>query len=183
MESFAEYILNENNYFKKIEIAYYLHKKANTFFDKSVICKAEIARRFIETMNLDVDENLIITACLLYASKKIINETDLEKTKYYAKDGAEYLSNFGFNQRFCRICEGVNRNSGLEPREPESDILELVDNLGALLLNGEEKNSKGMQIAMELLINENLKNIQNKYINEFKEFIYKEEGVMINANN
>ena len=29
MESFAEYILNENNYFKKIEIAYYLHKKAN----------------------------------------------------------------------------------------------------------------------------------------------------------
>ena len=183
MESFAEYILNENNYFKKIEIAYYLHKKANTFFDKSVICKAELARMFIETMSLDVDENLIITACLLYASKKINCTTDLEKIKFYAKDGAEYLSEFGFNERFCRIREGVNRYSGLEPREPESDILELVDNLGALLLNGEEKASQGIKNAMELLLNENLKDVENQYINEFKEFIYKEEGVMINASN
>ncbi len=179
MESFAEYILNENNYFRKIEIAYYLHKKANTFFDKSVICKAELARRFIETMNLDVDENLIVTACLLYASKKTKMTTDLEKVKFYAKDGAEYLSNIGFDERFCRICEGVNRYSGLEPREPESDILELVDNLGTLLLNGEEKISYGMKHAMELLINKNLEGVKNKYINEFKQFIYNEEGVMI----
>ena len=76
MESFAEYILNENNYLRKIEIAYYLHKKTNIFFDKSVICKAELARRFVETMDLDVDENLIITACLLYASKKTMDPTN-----------------------------------------------------------------------------------------------------------
>ena len=81
MESFAEYILNENNYLRKIEIAYYLHKKTNIFFDKSVICKAELARRFVETMDLDVDENLIITACLLYASNKTMDPTNFEKFK------------------------------------------------------------------------------------------------------
>lgn len=179
MESFAEYILNETNYLRKIEIAYYLHKKTNTFFDKSVICKTELARRFIETMNIDVDENLIITACLLYASKKRIVETDSEKTKAYAKDGAEYLSNIGFGDRFCRICEGVNRYSGLTPREPESDILELIDNVGELLLNKEDRVACDITQAMNQLINKNLKNVENRYIHLFKEFIYKEEGVLV----
>lgn len=179
MESFADYILNENNYLRKIEIAYYLHKKTNIFFDKSVICKTELARRFIETMDLDVDENLIITACLLYASKKTTDPTNFEKFKFYAKDGAEYLSQVGFDDRFCRICEGVNRYSGLEPREPESDILELVDNLGVLLLSKEDNSSYNIGQAMQLLINEKLKNVPNRYINEFKEFIYKEEGVTV----
>lgn len=179
MENFAEYILNEDNYIRKIEIVYYLHKKAKIFFDRSVICKAELARRFIETMNLDVDENLVITACLLYANKKVTVATDFEKIKFYAKDGAQYLSDIGFNDRFCRICEGVNRYSGLTPREPESDILELVDNLGGLLLNREDRVTYGIQQAMELLVNKNLRNVPNRYMELFKEFIYKEEGVEI----
>lgn len=179
MESFAEYILNEKNYLKKIEIAYYLHKNANTFFDKSVICKTELARRFIETMNIDVDENLVITACLLYASKKVAVATDFQQIKFYAKDGAEFLAQIGFNERFCRICEGVNRYSGLNPREPESDILELVDNLGGLLLNRSDRVSYGMQQAMELLINKNLRKTDNRYMDLFKEFIYREEGIML----
>lgn len=179
MESFAQYILNEDNYLRKIEIAYYLHKKANTFFDKSVICKTELARKFIETMNLDVDENLVITACLMYASKKVKVATDFEKIKFYARDGAQFLAKIGFDDRFCRICEGVNRYSGLNPREPESDILELVDNLGGLLLNRQDRVSYGMQQAMELLVNKNLRGVDNRYMNLFKEFIYKEEGVMV----
>ncbi len=179
MENFAEYILNEKNYLKKIEIAYYLHKKANIFFDKSVICKTELARRFIETMNIDVDENLVITACLLYANKKVTVATDFEKIKFYAKEGAEFLEQIGFDERFCRICEGVNRYSGLNPREPESDILELVDNLGGLLLNRADRVSYGMQQAMELLVNKNLRSVDNRYMEQFKEFIYKEEGIML----
>ncbi len=176
MENFAEYILKENNYIKKIELAYYLHKKSNMFFDESVICKAELARKFIETMNLDVDENLIITACLLYANKKFMVTNDFEKVKIYAKEGAIYLSEMGFDNRFCRICEGVNRYSGLSPREPESDILELVDNLGDLLLSKEHKSNYDIQQAMQLLINENLKDINNKYMEQFKEFLLKEDS-------
>ena len=91
METFADYILGEKNYAKKMEIAYYLQKKANIFFDNSVILKAEIARLFIETMNIEVDENLVITACLLYACKKNIVSYDIEKIKRYAIDGAKYV--------------------------------------------------------------------------------------------
>lgn len=179
MENFAEYVINENNYLKKIEIVYYLHKKSNTFFDRSVICKAELARKFIERMNLDVDENLVITACLLYPCKKVTVATDFEQIKFYAKNGAEFLSKLGFDDRFCRICEGVNRYSGLTPREPESDILELVDNLGGLLLNRADRISYGMQQALELLINKNLRDVDNRYMDKFKEFIYLEEGVKL----
>ena len=39
MVTFAEYILKEKDFYKKIELAYYLHKKKNTFFNNSVIFK------------------------------------------------------------------------------------------------------------------------------------------------
>ena len=179
MENFAEYVINEKNYLKKIEIVYYLHKKSGTFFDKSVICKTELARQFIERMNIDIDENLTITASLLYPCKKVTVAKNFEKIKFYAKEGAEFLSELGFDDRFCRICEGVNRYSGITPREPESDILELCDNLGGLLLNRSNRVSYGMQQAIELLYNKNLKNVENRYMKEFKEFIYLEEGVKL----
>ena len=131
METFADYILAENNFIKKMEIVYYLQKRHNDiFFDNSVILKAEIARLFIETMRLDVDENLVLTACLLYACKKNIMSHDLDKIRRYAIEGAEYLETLGFSKRFCKICTEVNRYFGDENREKESDILELVDNFG-----------------------------------------------------
>ena len=52
MESFAEYILSEENFDKKIEIMSYLQKRTNIFFDNSVIFKALIARFFIDTMDI-----------------------------------------------------------------------------------------------------------------------------------
>ena len=95
METFAEYILTEKDFDKKIEIAYYLKKKTGIFLDNGVLFKATIAKLFLETMNLDVDENLVITASLLYSCKKVDNLQDIEKIKTYAKESAEYLRKLG----------------------------------------------------------------------------------------
>ena len=42
-------------------------------------------------------------------------------------------------ERFCKICEGVNRYNKTKQREPESDILELIDNFGGMLLDRPER--------------------------------------------
>lgn len=130
METFADYILAEKDVIRKMEIVYYLQKRTGIFYDNSVILKTEIAKLFIETMKLPVDENLVLTACLLYACKKTDGPQDLQKVRSYAKEGAEYLRALGFSKRFCKICEEHNRYSGSEPREKESDILEIVDQFG-----------------------------------------------------
>ena len=39
MDTFADYILNEKDFIKKMEIVYYLQKRTNIFFDNSVILK------------------------------------------------------------------------------------------------------------------------------------------------
>ena len=44
LDTFADYILGEEDLASKIEITYYLAKKRRIFFDKSVIFKTEIAR-------------------------------------------------------------------------------------------------------------------------------------------
>ena len=139
MESFAEYILNEKDIGLKMEITYYLAKKRRIFFDKSVLFKTEIARNFLNYAKLDVSPNLILTACLLCNCKKIDNAQEIESIHNYAKKGAEYLSTLGFNNKFCRICEQVNRYSNSIPREKEGDILELVDHFGGMLLDRSER--------------------------------------------
>ena len=177
METFADYILNEKDYAKKMEIVYYLQKRANIFFDNSVILKTELARMFIETMRIDIDANLVITACLLYACRKNIVSYDAEKIRRYAIDGAEYLETLGFSKRFCKICTEVNRYINSENREKESDILELVDNFGGLVLDRPERKGFPIDEAINLLENRNLKGLGNRYLKEFKEFIYLKEGV------
>ena len=42
METFADYILAEKDFNKKIEIAYYLQKKTGIFLDNSVLFKTAI---------------------------------------------------------------------------------------------------------------------------------------------
>lgn len=177
METFADYILSEKDYIKKMEIVYYLQKRRDIFFDNSVILKTEIARLFIETMKLDVDENLVITACLLYACKKNILAHDLDKIKRYAIDGAEYLETLGFSKRFCKICSEVNRYMGDEDREKESDILELVDNFGGLVLDRPERKGFPIDEALNLIEHRNLKGRNNIYLGLFKEFMCLKEGV------
>ncbi len=179
METFADYMLAEENYIKKIEIAYYLSKRERLFFDKSVIFKTELARMFIDTMKIDVDRNLVITACLLYACRKSTNPSDISKIKSYAKDGAQYLELLGFDEKFCNICEQVNRYSDIEPRTKEGDILELVDNFGGMLLHRPERKGFPIDEALILLKHRNLKDKGNQYLEKFVEFVNIEEGVTV----
>ena len=121
-------------------------------------------------MKLPVDESLVLTACLLCGCKKTDGPQDLAKIKSYAKEGAEYLRALGFSKRFCKICEEQNRYSGSEPREKESDILELVDQFGGMLMNRPERIAFKSDEALCLLENRNLKDKNNVFLEKFKEF-------------
>lgn len=171
METFAEYILGEKEISAKLEITYYLAKKRNIFFDKSVVFKTEIARIFLNYLPLELDKNLILTACLLCNCKKIDVAQNLEDIKSYAKKGAEYLYSIGFDKRFCKICEEVNRYSNSNPREKESDILELVDQFGGMLLDRPERIGMEPDEALVLLEYRNLKDKYNRYMQSFIDFI------------
>lgn len=172
-ETFASYILEEKDWIRKMEIMYYLEKKGNIFFDKSVVLKTELAKLFIDIMDIkEVDENTVITACLLCNCRKPANFTDINKVKSYAKDGADYLQRLGFSERFCKICEQVNRyTTNSSPREKESDILELVDNFGGMLLDRFDRIAFKPDEALLLLEYRNLKNKPNRYLEQFEQFI------------
>ena len=171
MESFAEYILSEKDLISKMEITYYLSKKKNIFFDKSVVFKTEILRNFLNYAKLDVDKNMLLTAGLLCNCKKIDNAQNIESIHNYAKDGAEYLQLLGFSNKFCKICEEINRYSNSNPRERESDVLELVDHFGGMLLDRPERIGFKPDEALVLLEYRNLKDSYNVYLEEFKSFV------------
>lgn len=171
METFAEYVLGEEDFSKKIEIVYYLQKKKNIYFDSSVVFKGIITKMFVEAMDIDVDKNLVITAALLYSCKKINTSQSIEKIKGYAKEGADFLLTLGFPKKFCKVCEEHNRYSGSTPREKESDILELADQFGGMLLDRPERRGFPTDEALTLLEYRNLKGINNIYLKDFKEFI------------
>lgn len=179
MEDLATYILNEKDLGQKMVIAYYLSKKTGIYFDKSVVLKAEIARIFMEYMKLDLDKNLVLTAMLLCNCKKIDNAQKIGKLETFAKDGADYLESLGFNKRFCKICEEVNRYSGNENREPESDVLEIVDQFVGLILNRVEREAFTTEEAVIVLKERNLKASDNKYLTQFVQFVEEMEKVCI----
>ena len=149
------------------------------FFDKSVVFKTEIARMFIDYMNIDVDRAYVLTACLLCNCKKVDNAQILGKVKSFAKEGADYLMNIGFEPRFCKMCEGVNRYSGLKNREPESDLLEVVDHFGGMLLDRPERAGFTPEEAIVQMERDNFKNIDNKYLSQFHSFVDKMQNIMI----
>ena len=180
MDTFANYILDEQDIASKMEITYYLAKKARIFFDKSVVFKTEIARMFVDYMKVDVDKNLMITACLLCNCKKVDNAQDIEKIHSYAKEGADYLLTLGFDRRFCKICEEVNRYSNSNPRERESDVLELVDQFGGMLLDRPERIGFQPDEAMVLLEHRNLKDQYNRFLHTFGEFVQMMEQIELN---
>lgn len=179
-ETFASYILNEEDWVRKMEIMYYLEKKGSVFFDKSVILKTELAKLFIDIMDIkDIDKNIVITACLLCNCRKPSNFTDISRVKSYAKDGAEYLEKLGFSKRFCKICEELNRYTKSEPREKESDILELVDHFGGMLLDRYDRIAFKPDEALLLLEYRNLKNKPNIYLEQFEKFVEQIQRVHI----
>lgn len=178
-ETFADYILSETDWIKKMEIVYYLQKKTGIFYDNSVVFKTLLAKQFLDRADLDLDKNIVLTACLLCNCKKSIDPQDLSKVRSYAKEGAEYLKKLGFSDRFCKICEGVNRYSGVEAREKESDVLELVDQFGGMLLSRPERIAFKVDEALVLLEYRNLKDKDNRYLQQFKEFVDKMEAILI----
>ena len=158
-QTFADYILSEKDWIKKMEIMYYLNKRGNVYFDNSVVFKTELLKLFLDnTPELNFDNNMLITACLLCNCKKVDNFTDINKIRTYAKDGAEYLATLGFDKRFCKICEQVNRYTGSEPRER---IGFKVDE------------------ALVLLEYRNLKGKQNRYLEIFKDFVNRMEAIKV----
>ena len=185
METFADYLLKEPDLINKMDILNRLQrllkerKGITIFFNNTVIFKTEIARMFIDYAHLDVDRNLVLTACLLCNCKKIDGPQSLESLHSYAKNGAEFLETLGFDERFCKICEEVNRYSGSEPREPESDILELVDNFGGMLLDRPERAGYTPEKALIQLEESNLKDKNNRYLEEFKKFVYEIQEVEV----
>ena len=179
MEEFAQYILNEKDLITKIEIIYFLAPKLGINFDKSIIFKTEIARMFLKYTKIKLDANVILTACLLCNCKKVDDAQKIGRLKTYALDGAEHLEKLGFDEKFCKICEGVNRYSGLNPREPESDILELVDQFGGMLIDRPERIGFAPDEALVLLEHRNLKSYYNKYLEIFSEFVEEVEKIEI----
>ena len=177
METFADYLLKETDLVNKMDILNRLQrllkerKGIPLYFNNTVIFKTEIARMFIDYSNLDVDRNLVLTACLLCNCKKIDGPQSLESLHSYAKNGADFLATLGFDKRFCKICEEVNRYSGSEPREPESDILELVDNFGGMLLDRPERAGYTPEKALIQLEESNLRGKENIYLEQFKQFV------------
>ena len=179
MEDFATYILNEKDYVQKMIIAYYMAQKTGSFFDKSIVLRTEIARMFLNYTGLDVDKNKVLTAVLLCNCKKIDNSQKLGKLETYAKEGAEYLSTLGFDKDFCSICEGLNRYSGKKRRKKESDILELVDQFTGLILSRPERDAFTPEEALIILKERNLKNITNRYLEDFIIFVHAMDDVYI----
>lgn len=179
MDDFATYILEEENLSQKMLITYYLSKKTGIFFDKSIVLKAEIAKMFMEYMEIRVDKNLVLTAMLLCNCKKTENAQKIGKLETFAQEGAEYLATLGFNKRFCKMCEEVNRYSESSPREKESDILEVVDQFTGLILNRVEREAFTPKEALVVLRERNLKYTNNRYIDLFSEFITELEDITI----
>ena len=177
MENFATYILNEKNEIQKMIITYYFSKKTGIFFDKSLVLIAEIARMFIKYMNIKVDLNQVITAMLLCNCKKIDNMQKMGRLETYAQEGAKYLKTLGFDDKFCKICSELNRYNQTEERERESDILEVVDQFTALILNRVERTAFSPMEATIILKERNLKNVKNIYLNLFCDFVEKMEDV------
>ncbi|MBP3463722.1 MAG: hypothetical protein J6K45_04495 [Clostridia bacterium] len=173
MATFAQYILNEPDFVKKIEIASFLKKKQNTYFNTSVIMKAEIAREFMSTMKIDVDQNMVLTAALLYDCLKIDSPEEITRLQNSQEKYRRYLKALGFDDRFCKICaehSRVGRNPNV-PREKEGDILELAEQFGALLVHRSDRLAYSVPEALEILVNKNMKGIKNIYLEQFQEFV------------
>lgn len=185
MDTLADYILNEKDLATKMDIVLRMQKLLrdkqgiNIYYNNAVIFKTEIARMFIDYYDIDVDRNLVLTACLLCNCKKVDGPQSLERLHSYAKEGAELLENLGFDKRFCKICEEVNRYSKSEPREKESDILELVDQFGGMMIDRPERIGFSPEKALIQLEHANLKDVNNIYLEQFKKFVKEMQEVEV----
>lgn len=185
-QNFAQYFLSEFDWAKKLEIMYYLKKKTGVFYDNTVIFKTLLTKLFVDYLNKNtnfkVNENLIISARLLCDCKKVQNSTNAKDIENYATKGSEFLNSLGFSKEFCKICEGVNRYTEQEERASESDILELTDQLGAMLLDRPERIGLDVSEALTLLQYRNLKGKDNLFLDDFVDFVNQLESLQLITN-
>ena len=71
------------------------------------------------------------------------------------------------------------RYSGIKNREPESDILELVDQFGGMLIDRPERVGFQPDEALVLLEHRNLKGLYNRYLEVFAKFVEGMEKIEI----
>ena len=88
----------------------------------------------------------------------------------------------GFSKRFCKICEEVNRYSNSNPRERESDILELANHFGGMILDRPERIGFQVDDAIVLLEHRNLKDVYNRYLSLFIEYVREMENIELKDN-
>lgn len=168
MGNFSDYLLNEKDWVTKLTIMNVLSERKKVFFDKTVVFKVELTKLFIEIMGIDVDENLVLTAGLLYSCKKNIEKNDKQK---YIESQTQFLQELGFEDRFCKICEQVYTYSPEEQREKEADILFLMEHFGELLLDKPERKGYETEKAIEIMEKEILTSQPNLYKEEFSQFM------------
>ena len=173
MKEIGKHILAEKKLLKKIELVYYLKNKKELFFDNSVLLKMKLADMFIDSLSINVDRNLVLTACLVYGLNKLDTIGEKERIKRKKREDYLFLNSLGFNERFCKICTEYNRVNETKKyqREEEGDILELVENFGGMLLHREERLAYSVSDALDLLQNKNLAGKNNKFLEDFKLFV------------
>ena len=91
------------------------------------------------------------------------------------------MRSLGFNDRFCKICaehSRVGQNPNV-PREKESDILELADQFGGLIMHRSDRIAYTVPEALEILVNKNMKDVNNIYLGQFQEFVDIMEGMEV----
>ena len=181
MEKMASYFLKEKNFSKKVEKVMYFAKIENLFFDKSTVLKAELARMFIDSMNLEVDQNEVVTAALMYSLKKVDGPIEIEREKQEISEDRNLLKNLGFSDRFSKYATQYIRNNKDEDREKEGDILELIEQFGGMILHRENRLAYNPYEAIDLIKNKNLIGLENRYLEDFILFVDCMENIKLNG--
>lgn len=180
---FAKSVFDETDLIKKAEIiCRYQRSSIDVNFDTMAVFKAELARILIEHMNIEnLDKDVIITACLVYAFKRTNSPKEIERIKKEKDKDKEFLQSLGFDDRFCKICSEYNRyneNNGYE-RENEGDILELMDKFVGLIMHREDRLAFSVDDALDLLRNKILQDVDNKYEAKFVQFVKEMESIEV----
>lgn len=180
---FASSILAEKELIKKVEIiCRYQKSTIDVFFDTTSALKAELARLFIDQMNIEgVNKDNVVTACLVYAFRRTNSPMEIERIKREKEDDKAFLKSLGFDENFCKICSEYNRYNETEnyERTNEGDILELIDKFVGLIMHREDRPAFPVNEALDILNTKILDGIDNKYKNKFNKFINNLEEIEV----
>ncbi len=180
---FAKTLFEEKEIIKKVEIiCRYQKSTIEVFFDTTAILKAELARLFIDRMNIDeVSRDKVINACLVYAFRRTNSPMEIERIKREKEEYKSFLQKLGFDDNFCKICSEYNRYNEPEnyERSKEGDILELIDKFVGLIMHREDRPAFPVNDALDLLENKILDGLDNRYENKFHKFILSLEEIEV----